>query len=523
MFDFKSIKRVPQNLSDIVLSATQRKTPTVIRKTHPLPKIRAFYTRKVKFCANEYVKKLSNIVSSFPHVDDIHPFYNDLINVLYDKSQFKAALGHLNTTQKFIRNIGNEYIRLVKYGTSLFACKQLKVAAFGKMTKYAEKLKDTLTYLEEVRQHMSRLPVIYPEKRTLLLVGLPNTGKSSFMNILSSADVDVQPYPFTTRSLFLGHFDYKELDWQIIDSPGLLNTDLSKMNNIEMQSVTALAHINSIILFFIDISGSSGYSVRDQINLYQGIAPMIDKKILVVLSKSDLHEEVGFSNTQSGGTINEDLDFLKQFLSDKNVLICSAHVPTSVFEAREHACNIHLDLSVSEKINKSLPFNKLNVIEPKKMSEKSQNMIRNEKIVTEKDLERLDEDYIFDERENYLTNEKYDIIPEIINGMNIVDYLDKNLDMQEAERILDRAREILNKDYDTFDPLLKRELDGRIKVTNIISKENKRSNMTESMRNDIRKLKSQLPDAQPKVKGPKQPFAKQKETIYNMKPKHLYR
>lgn len=523
MFDFKSIKRVPQNLPDIVLSATQRKTPTVIRKAHPLPKIRSFYTRKIKFCANEYVNRLSSIVSSFPHVDDIHPFYNDLVNVLYDKSQFKTALGHLNTTQKFIKNIGNEYIRLVKYGTCLFACKQLKVAAFGKMTKYAEKLKDTLIYLEEVRQHMSRLPVIYPERRTLLLVGLPNTGKSSFMNILSSADVDVQPYPFTTRSLFLGHFSYKELDWQIIDSPGLLNTDLSKMNNIEMQSVTALAHINSIILFFIDISGASGYSIEEQINLYQSIAPMIDKNILILLSKSDLHEEMGFKNIDIEKYENKELNLLRKFLADKKVLVCSAHFPTSVHEVKEYACNVHLDLSVSEKINKPLPLTKLNVVEPENILDKSENMIRNEKIVTEKELELLEEDYIFDERKNYLINEKYDIIPEIMNGMNIVDYLDKNIDMNEAESILEQARRILNRDYDTFDPSLKRELDSLIKVTNIISKENKRSDMTDAMRNDIRKSKSQLPDALPKVKGPKQPIPKQKKPIYNMRPKHLYR
>ena len=40
----------------------------------------------------------------------------------------------------------------------------------------------SLAYLEQVRQHMSRLPAIEPNTRTLLVCGYPNVGKSSFMN-----------------------------------------------------------------------------------------------------------------------------------------------------------------------------------------------------------------------------------------------------------------------------------------------------------------------------------------------------
>lgn len=59
----------------------------------------------------------------------------------------------------------------------------------------------SLAYLEQVRQHMSRLPSIDPNTRTLLLTGYPNVGKSSLMNRLTRADVEVQPYAFTTKSL----------------------------------------------------------------------------------------------------------------------------------------------------------------------------------------------------------------------------------------------------------------------------------------------------------------------------------
>ena len=69
-------------------------------------------------------------------------------------------------------------------------------------------------YLEEVRKHLSRLPSIDPNTRTLILTGYPNVGKSSFMNKITRANVDVQPYAFTTKSLFVGHMDYRYHRWQ---------------------------------------------------------------------------------------------------------------------------------------------------------------------------------------------------------------------------------------------------------------------------------------------------------------------
>ena len=52
----------------------------------------------------------------------------------------------------------------------------------GRMCTIMKKQTPSLAYLEQVRQHMSRLPAIDPNTRTLLVCGYPNVGKSSFMN-----------------------------------------------------------------------------------------------------------------------------------------------------------------------------------------------------------------------------------------------------------------------------------------------------------------------------------------------------
>ena len=53
---------------------------------------------------------------------DIHPFYADLVNVLYDRDHFKLALGQLNIARQIIDSVGKDYVKLLKYGDSLYRC-----------------------------------------------------------------------------------------------------------------------------------------------------------------------------------------------------------------------------------------------------------------------------------------------------------------------------------------------------------------------------------------------------------------
>jgi nucleolar GTP-binding protein len=122
-----------------------------------------------------------------------------------------------------------------------------------------------------------------------LICGYPNVGKSSFLKSVTRADVDVQPYAFTTKSLFVGHFDYKYLRFQAIDTPGILDHPLEDMNTIEMQSITAIAHLRSAILYFMDLSEQCGYSVTAQMKLFQSIKPLFaNKLVFIVINKIDI-------------------------------------------------------------------------------------------------------------------------------------------------------------------------------------------------------------------------------------------
>ncbi|RKP08261.1 P-loop containing nucleoside triphosphate hydrolase protein, partial [Thamnocephalis sphaerospora] len=364
IYNFKKIQVVPSadDFLDIVLSKTQRKTPTVIHKNYKISRIRNFYMRKVKFTQDSFDEKLKMMLDDFPRLENVHPFYADLMNVLYDKDHYKLALGQINTARHLIGQVAKDYVRLLKFGDSLYRCKQLKRAALGRMATIMKRQKDSLAYLEQVRQHLARLPSIDPNTRTLLVCGYPNVGKSSFMNKVTRADVDVQPYAFTTKSLFVGHMDYRYLRWQVIDTPGILDHPLEDRNTIEMQSITAMAHLRACILYFMDLSEQCGYSVADQVRLFHSIKPLFaNKPIMLIISKIDTRRPEDLSP--------EERALVEEIINEEGVEVAqlSCHTEEGVMDARNKACDKLLQSRVEikmkgQKINDVL--NKLHLTQP---------------------------------------------------------------------------------------------------------------------------------------------------------------
>ena len=81
-------------------------------------------------------ERLDGILLQFPRVEEVHPFYGDLINVLYDKDHYKLALGHVKSSKNMIENLAKDYLKLSKYADSLYRCKSLKKASFREDVHY---------------------------------------------------------------------------------------------------------------------------------------------------------------------------------------------------------------------------------------------------------------------------------------------------------------------------------------------------------------------------------------------------
>ena len=60
------------------------------------------------------------MLTEFPRLEDIHPFYADLINILYDRDHYKLALGQISTAKHLIDAVARDYGRLLKFGDSMY-------------------------------------------------------------------------------------------------------------------------------------------------------------------------------------------------------------------------------------------------------------------------------------------------------------------------------------------------------------------------------------------------------------------
>ncbi|MBE0538185.1 MAG: GTPase ObgE [Ignavibacterium sp.] len=124
------------------------------------------------------------------------------------------------------------------------------------------------------------------------LVGFPNAGKSTLISKISAAKPKIADYPFTTLEPNLGIVRYKDyLTFTVADIPGIIEG----AHQGKGLGIKFLRHIErtKILLFLIDITSEDYQSDFDTLynELKKFSKKLVDKKIIVSLSKADLKQE----------------------------------------------------------------------------------------------------------------------------------------------------------------------------------------------------------------------------------------
>jgi len=238
------------------------------------------------------ITKLEEYVKKFPSIDNLSPFYQEIIDIKIDINKLKKSLGAVDWARKTCQMIYSKQSKSLKKSNNIDFLMQKQQEIYGRISSVVKQIDKELLFLADAQNILKKFPEVH-DIPTVVIVGYPNVGKSSLLRCLSSAKPQIAQYPFTTKAIHVGHMEIKEKyitkRYQIIDTPGLLDRPISEKNDIEKQAIAALTHLADVIVFILDPSETSGYSLTDQIHLLSQTKKTFDNSIfLVIENKVDL-------------------------------------------------------------------------------------------------------------------------------------------------------------------------------------------------------------------------------------------
>jgi len=261
---------------------------------------------------------LDNLVRKYPSFENLPPFYYDLVDALVGVDNMRIHLSRVGWASKEARSLTREHLRSIKRSPDKAT---IRKAAFGRMASVLKSIDSDLVFLNEARKKLRKMPSVNPELPTVIVAGYPNVGKSSFLISVTGARPEIASYPFTTKGIVVGHFNRGAQRYQVVDTPGLLDRPLSERNDIELQAIAALHHLQGVILYILDPCEHCGFSLEDQLSLLTDVRSWLQLPVLVAANKADLvqdlsrYEDVDLSmSTLTGKGVSEVLDNLVELL-----------------------------------------------------------------------------------------------------------------------------------------------------------------------------------------------------------------
>lgn len=227
---------------------------------------------KVQAFADTVVAKLEQALM-LEEIFKLQPFYLDLLDINFDLQKLKKSFRSIRWCKAFLIKLKKTYLR----------SKNLR-EFYGRACSAIYEIEQSLELLINVREFLKKLPEV--RDKVIVVCGAPNVGKSSLVRAISSAKPEIREYPFTTKQISVGKL--KELEIDIMDTPGLLDRPLSKRNKIEMQAILALKHIAFFIIFVVDATETCGYDLEYQSKIFRDIVKSFNLPYLIVLNKKDM-------------------------------------------------------------------------------------------------------------------------------------------------------------------------------------------------------------------------------------------
>ncbi|MCK4432493.1 MAG: 50S ribosome-binding GTPase [Methanomicrobia archaeon] len=304
-------KNIPIITKDMIIEKAFKRASKINfpKKKLPLPiKIRDKEMKRVEVASQVINSMLEKVVKRYPTFEHLDPFYREIIDITVSLDELKHNIGALSWGMKTIQRIKNETIRKMKRTRDINRLGNLRKEAYGRYISVLKRIEDNMEFLNSAREKLKQLPEV-KSCYTIVIAGAPNVGKSTVLHILTGAEPEVRSYPFTTKGINIGYFEYKYNEVQVIDTPGLLDRRFEERNEMELKAISSLTHLANLIVFIVDPSESCGYPLEEQFNLLEDVKGM-EIPLIHCQNKSDLKYIPDIAIRISA--INEEIDPLKR-------------------------------------------------------------------------------------------------------------------------------------------------------------------------------------------------------------------
>jgi len=192
--------------------------------------------------------KYDAIVKQLPDYEKMEPYYLMMCKNIVPQTTMEKHKNHYIVTMGVINQLSEKYKKKVRVQRQLIDKIKLQKEYLGRVISAIKKLDKTTEILMGYQPEFKRIP--NPRKLfTIVLVGVPNAGKTTFLTQLTDASPEINSYAFTTKSLNFGYFKKREEVIQVVDTPGLIHSEFKEMNSIEKQVIVAIKALADVIIF----------------------------------------------------------------------------------------------------------------------------------------------------------------------------------------------------------------------------------------------------------------------------------
>jgi nucleolar GTP-binding protein len=290
------LEKVPTVLSakEILDKAFLKANKIEVPDPEKYHRVRKTEEAQMRHIADVLADTLGAYVKAFPTLERMPDYERELIDIVVGVDDMRKALSRLEWASNKVRDLQGDIAAAMRRERTILGIQAQKRRFSGRAASVVDSVDKDLAFLRKARDTLRPLPTIHPEYATVVIAGFPNVGKSSLLAAWTRAKPEIAAYAFTTKQANVGHFTAKDphgnpVTVQVVDTPGLLDRPASKRNLVERQAVAALRHAADAVLFLLDMSETSGYSIEEQEHLLEQVRrEMSGIPVVVAETKADL-------------------------------------------------------------------------------------------------------------------------------------------------------------------------------------------------------------------------------------------